>query len=70
MADSILRLMHHQIHKHHGIQVIMCPLLACGRCYFNTATFDAHIFRVHHGFAEYRKLILEEYGPTPGDKAL
>ena len=69
MADSVLRLLHHQIHKHHGVQLIMCPLLSCGCCYFNTATFDAHIFRVHHGFAEYRKLILEEYGPTPGDKA-
>ena len=65
MGDSVLRLIHHQIYKHHGIQLIMCLLASCGRCYFNTATFDAHIFRVHQGFSEYRKAILEEYGPTP-----
>ena len=69
MADSVVRLIHHEIHKHHRVQLIMCPLSSCGRCYFNTSTFDAHIFRLHQGFAEYRKAILEEYGPTPGDRA-
>ena len=65
MASSVLRLIHHRIHKHNGIQLIMCPLSSCGRCYFNDATFDTHIFRYHQGFTEFRRAILEEYGPTP-----
>ena len=62
---SVFRLMFHVIMCHGRVGGNFCPVIKCGRCYYNKACFDLHIDRYHAGSNNMYAQLAKEYGPTP-----
>ena len=65
---SVTDVIWHNAMTHCRFQYSKCPIINCGRVYFNDAAHDIHVPKYHGSWALFTKEIHDQYGPFPGDR--